>query len=311
MIYKGIDVSKYQGDIKFNELKDIDFAIIRIGYGMYENQKDPKFEANYQGFTNKNIKVGIYHYSYAKNPNEALKEAELVLKWLNQRKIDLPVYIDIEDKSQISLGKQTLTSICQTFCEKIKQNGYDAGIYSYKYFLTNYLDQNKLSNYSIWVAQYNKENTYTGKYDMWQYTSKGKVAGINGNVDLNLLYNELQAKNELPDLNFYRGVSIVDALKEAGYDSSFESRKNLYERLGYKDTYQGTSTQNLNILNKLKGSKTYQGTSIIDALKSINIDSSFQNRKKIALKNGIRNYKGTSIQNTKLLKLFKSGNLKI
>lgn len=323
MKYKGIDVSKWQGDINFNKAsKEIDFAIIRIGYGMYESQKDSKFEANYEGFRNLGIPVGVYHYSYAKNVDEAKREANVVLKWLNNRKLNLPVYFDIEDKSQINLGKNVLTNMCDAFCKEIEKAGYWAGVYANKYFFTTYLDYKKLEEkYTIWVAQYNTTNTYSGKYDMWQYTSSGKVSGISGNVDMNYLYRNIFVGNngtisDLPDLSSYNGTSIVDALKSVGFDSSFDSRKVLYQKLGFTDTYNGTATQNLNMLNILKGnsngyySTSYKGLSFVDALKSIGVDSSFRNRKIIAMNNGITNYTGSYLQNLKLLKLLKNGKLR-
>lgn len=327
MEYRGIDISKWQGNINFSKVKSsIDFVIIRIGYGQYESQKDPKFEANYEGFTNQNVPVGVYLYSYAKSVNDAKKEADVVIKWLNGRKLNLPVYYDIEDKSQQNLGKKTLTNMCEAFCAKIEKAGYWAGIYANKYFFTTYLDYKKLQEkYTIWVAQYNSTNTYKGKYDMWQYTSSGKISGINGNVDMNYLYRNIfqnasgNPNNiiDLPDVSGYNGSSIVDALKSVGFDSSFSSRENLYKKLGFSDKYKGTSLQNTKLLNALKESETstyylsnYKGTSFVDALKSIGVDFSFENRKILAANNGISNYKGTASQNIKLLNLLKNGRLR-
>ena len=327
MEYRGIDVSKYQGDIDFRKVKNagIQFVIIRIGYGQYENQKDPKFERNYDGFKNVGIPVGVYLYSYAKSVADAKKEAEVTLKWLNNRELNLPVYYDIEDKSQINLGKNTLTKMCEAFCDAIEKGGYWAGVYTNKYFFTTYLDYVKLQDkYTIWVAQYNDTNTYRGKYDMWQYTSSGKVNGISGNVDMDILYRDIfddrgddVKDNDLPDLSGYTGTSIVDALKSVGYDSSFDSRAKLYREAGFTGTYEGTAKQNTELLNVLRGGRKveyyksdYKGLSFVDGLKSIGVDSSFVNRKRIARANGIDNYKGTALQNIKLLDMLKKGTLK-
>lgn len=323
MKYKGIDVSKWQGDINYKKTSnEVDFVIIRIGYGMYESQKDSKFEDNYEGFRNCNIPIGVYHYSYATSVSEAKREASVVLKWLNNRKLNLPIYFDIEDKSQINLGKNTLTKMCEAFCFEIEKAGYWAGVYANKYFFTTYLDYKKLEEkYTIWVAQYNNSNTYSGKYDMWQYTSSGKVSGINGNVDMNYLYRNIFTNiegvtSDLPDLSGYNGFSIVDGLKFAGFDSSFDARSILYKKLGFTDEYYGTASQNLNMLNLLRGNSNgyyscnYNGLSFVDGLKSIGVDSSFRNRKLIAQNNGINNYTGSYIQNVKLLKLLKDGKLK-
>ena len=329
MEYRGIDVSKYQGDINFKKVKDsgVEFAIVRIGYGQYESQKDEKFERNYEGFKEVNIPIGVYLYSYATSVVDARKEAEVVLKWLNGRELNLPVYYDIEDKSQVNLGKKVLTSMCETFCDTIEKAGYWAGIYANKYFFTTYLDYEKLQEkYTIWVAQYNDTNTYRGKYDMWQYTSSGKVNGISGNVDMDILYRDIfdnrgdvdDDRGELPNLSNYNGTSIVDGLKSVGYDSSFDSRKELYEKAGFNDIYKGTAKQNEDLLKVLKGENLsvgyyetdYKGLSFVDGLKSIGVDSSFANRKRIAAANGISNYKGTALQNIKLLSMLKKGTLK-
>ena len=282
--------------------------IIRIGYGQYESQKDEKFERNYEGFRDVNIPVGVYLYSYAKSVNDARKEAEVTLKWLNGRELNLPVYYDIEDKSQINLGKNTLTSMCEAFCDEIEKGGYWAGVYTNKYFFTTYLDYVKLQDkYTIWVAQYNDTNTYRGKYDMWQYTSSGKVNGISGNVDMDILYRDIfdNRGNE----------GNTDGLKSVGYDSSFDSRRELYKAAGFTDTYEGTALQNENLLRALQSKddyyKTdYKGLSFVDGLKSIGVDSSFVNRKRIAKANGISNYTGTALQNIKLLNMLKKGTLR-
>lgn len=260
--------------------------------------------------------------------DDAKKEAMVTLKWLNGRKLNLPVYYDIEDKSQINLGKNTLTNMCEAFCDTIEKAGYWAGVYTNKYFFTTYLDYKKLEEkYTIWVAQYNDTNTYRGKYDMWQYTSSGKVNGISGNVDMDILYRDIfdnrgdidfENRGDLPDLSDYSGTSIVDALKSVGYDSSFDSRKELYKNAGFTDIYKGTAKQNEDLLKVLRGGSLevnyykadYKGLSFVDGLKSIGVDSSFANRKRIAKANGINNYKGTALQNMKLLNMLKNGTLR-
>ena len=331
MEYRGIDISKYQGDVDFGRVKDsgIQFVIARIGYGMYENQKDPKFENNYAGATGNGLPIGVYLYSYALSVEDAEREAEVALNWLANRKLNLPVYYDIEDRSQATLGKQTLTDMCKAFCRKIESGGYWAGIYANKYWLTTHLDSSQLENdFTIWVAQYNSQNTYNGKYDMWQYTSSGKVNGINGNVDMNILYRDIFSNDSgngdrpsepsLPNLSGYHGDSIVDALKSVGYDSSFDSRKRLYAEAGFTDEYVGSATQNINLLQKLQGNyqtsyypkPNYHGFSLVDGLKKIGVDSSFDSRRRIANNNGISNYTGSYFQNVKLLNLLKKGQLK-
>ena len=177
----GIDVSKHNGVIDWNIVKDhIDFAILRIGYGMYNSQKDIQFERNYAECRRLGIPVGIYHYSYAKNVDQARKEANLVLNWLKGKEIQLPVYFDIEDNSQIGLGKETLTNMCVEFCNTIENAGFWAGIYANKHWFTKLLDSENLGKrYTCWVAQYYDKCTYEG------------VDGITGNVDTNYMYRDL------------------------------------------------------------------------------------------------------------------------
>ena len=228
---KGIDVSKHNGVIDWDKVI-VDFAIIRIGFGMYENQKDEMFERNYSEATKVNIPVGVYHYSYAKSVDEAIKEAELVIKWLNGRKLDLPVYFDIEDNSQKNLSRAILDGMCEAFCNRIEKAGYWAGIYSNKYWATSVISGIKLGKkYTYWIAQYTDECTYTGDYAIWQYTSKGKVNGISGNVDMNIMVKDIIQNENKPQTT----KSIEELAKEVidGKWSNGEDRKTSLINAGY------------------------------------------------------------------------------
>ena len=133
-----------------------------------------------------------YHYSYALNVNDAKLEAACVLSWLKKRKLELPVYFDIEDKSQSKLDRKTLTVICKAFCNQIEAGGYWAGVYANKNWSMNLIDGSALGKrYTYWIAQYYKECTYSGPYDIWQYSSTGRVSGINTSVDMNYMYRDL------------------------------------------------------------------------------------------------------------------------
>lgn len=194
MEIKGIDVSEFQGLIDWNKVKNdgVKFAILRIGFGSRSSQKDRCFEQNYQNAKANGIAVGVYLYSYASNVVEAESEAQCVLNWLNNRKLDLPIYYDLEDNTQSKLGRSTLNAMCKAFCDKIEKSGYWAGIYTNQNWAINKIDGVALGQrYTYWIAQYNSKCTYNGKYDMWQYSSSGKVNGINGNVDMNYMYRNL------------------------------------------------------------------------------------------------------------------------
>lgn len=192
MTTKGIDVSKWQGTIDWEKVaKDgVEFAILRAGYGKLSSQKDQYFETNYMNAKATSLPVGAYWYSYATNPEAAKLEAEACLACIKDKKFDLPIYYDLEEKDQKAIGKVALTKVAIAFCEVIEKAGYKAGIYGNKDFLTNYLDMSQLEGkYSIWLAQYNSQVTYQGKYDIWQFSESETVSGISGKVDMNYLYN--------------------------------------------------------------------------------------------------------------------------
>lgn len=190
--YKGIDVSKHQGKIDWTKVKaaGVQFAMLRAGYGRYDNQKDEQFEANYKGATAAGIPVGAYHYSYATTAEQAKQEAEVFLGWIKGKNLTYPVAFDIEDKKQANLGVSVISDIIRAFCEMVEAAGYYVVVYANKDWLTNRIDADCKSRYDIWLAQWTSEPTYTGSYGMWQYTSDGTVDGIAGRVDMNIAYKD-------------------------------------------------------------------------------------------------------------------------
>lgn len=198
--YSGIDVSKHQGNIDWKKVKNagINFAMIRGGYRGYTEgyiNEDIKFKDNVKNAYENGIKVGIYFYSSAVNEIEAREEAEFILNLINKYNIKsyitYPIAIDIEDfedTRNYSLSIQQRTNIVKTFCEVIKNNGLKPMVYSYTYFLETKLDMNKLTNYDTWIADYYGNTWYKRKYTIWQYSDKGNIDGIEGDVDLNYSY---------------------------------------------------------------------------------------------------------------------------
>ena len=193
--YKGIDVSKHQGKIDWTKVKaaGVQFAMLRAGYGRYDNQKDEQFEANYKGATAAGIPVGAYHYSYATTAEQAKQEAEVFLGWIKGKNLTYPVAFDIEDKKQANLGVSVISDIIRAFCEAVEAAGYYVVVYANKDWLTNRIDADCKSRYDIWLAQWTSKPTYTGSYGMWQYTSDGAVDGIAGRVDMNIAYKDYPA----------------------------------------------------------------------------------------------------------------------
>ncbi|MCM1100285.1 MAG: hypothetical protein NC079_02895 [Clostridium sp.] len=196
----GIDVSKHNGTIDWNAVKNsgVSYVIIRCGYRGYTQGSliiDPKFEQNIKGANSAGLKVGVYFFSQAVDEVEAVEEASFVLDCVRNYQISYPIFLDVEysgaagNKGRADgLGSAGRTSVCKAFCETIRSGGYTAGIYANKTWLETKLDPGQLGSYKIWLAQYAASPTYTGRYDLWQYKSTGKVSGISGSVDMNLSY---------------------------------------------------------------------------------------------------------------------------
>lgn len=206
--FKGIDVSCWQRKIDWDKVKKskIKFAMIRTGFGRNEpKQVDTWFNKNYEGAKSVNIDTGAYHYSYAKTVKDALNEANFCLSIINNRKLEYPVAFDIEDPSLYKVNRRTLTDICITFCERIKQAGYMPIIYSNKRFIDKYLYGKELfPKYDLWFSNW---NSYPCLHcQMWQYTDKGKINGINNGtkfVDLNYCYKDYPKYIKKNHLNKY------------------------------------------------------------------------------------------------------------
>ncbi len=189
---KCIDISTWQGnDVDFNKVKasGIDYVILRAGYGKETYQKDDTFEINYKKAKEAGMKVGAYWFSYAMTPSEASKEADACLYCIKGKQFDLPVYYDMEYAPAITqLNKTTYTNMASSFCNKIKKSGYKAGVYASASVFGYPLDYDTIADsYSVWNAEWN--DNYTVSCDIWQYTDKGKVNGIYGDVDLSYIYN--------------------------------------------------------------------------------------------------------------------------
>ena len=193
---RGIDVSKYQGNIDWGAVaaSGINFAIIRVGYRGSSSGalvQDPYFKKNISGATKAGIKVGLYFFTQAVNEAEAVEEASMAMSLASGYKVTYPIFIDTESASggrANGLSKSARTAVVKAFCQTIRNGGYKAGVYASKSWYANQLNASALNGYCIWVAQYNSSCTYSGKYDMWQYSSKGSVSGIKGNVDMNISY---------------------------------------------------------------------------------------------------------------------------
>lgn len=196
---KGIDVSKWQKAIDWKKVKadGIEFAIIRASLG--KNDKDETFEDNYSEAKKTGIKVGAYHYCYASSVAEAKTEAENFLKAVKGKNFEYPLTVDMEDKSIQGLSKATLTDIANAFLNTVRDGGFNTMVYASKSWFDDKLDASKLGNHRIWIARYNDTLGYQGRYDLWQYSSEGKVDGISGNVDLDYCYTDVESSSSKTD----------------------------------------------------------------------------------------------------------------
>ena len=184
----GIDISKHNGNIDWNAVKNsgVQYVILRCGYRGSASGvlvEDQKFKRNIQGATAAGLKVGIYFFSQAVNEVEAVEEASMTLSLIKNYRITYPVYIDVESANGRADGisKAARTSV-------IRNSGYTPGLYANKNWLTEKINTGALGGCKIWLAQYVAAPTYGGRYEMWQYSSRGSIAGIKGNVDLNVSY---------------------------------------------------------------------------------------------------------------------------
>lgn len=193
----GIDVSSHQGNIDWSSVKaaGINFAIIRVGYRGSKSGvlvEDSCFKKNIKGATAAGINVGVYFFTQAVTEAEAVEEASMALSLCSGYNLTYPIFVDTENGSggarANGLDKAARTACVSAFCKTVANGGRKAGVYASKSWYNNKIDASAFSSYFIWVAQYNTTCTYKGKYNMWQYSSKGSVPGIKGNVDVNIAY---------------------------------------------------------------------------------------------------------------------------
>lgn len=193
----GIDVSKWNGEIDWDRVRNagVEYAIIRAGYrGSVTGSlvEDPYFVANMRGAQASGLPVGVYFFTQAVNEVEAVEEASAVIQLIQEYKLEFPVFIDTEGAGGNGradmLDPETRTLVCEAFCRTIENAGYTAGVYASRNWFNNNLQVNRLDKYFNWLAEYRSVPLYQGYYQMWQYTSKGQIDGIKGNVDIDIYY---------------------------------------------------------------------------------------------------------------------------
>lgn len=231
---KGIDLSYAQNKVDYSKLKEqgIEFAILRCGYGKEASQKDKMFEIHYHGCKDAGIKVGAYLYSYANNEDSAVNEVNNCLGFIEGKQFDLPIFYDLEEERISKLGKTTVTNLAKMFCKIIENHGYKAGVYANLYWFRNHIEVNELINngYKIWLAQWAEKPTADFRIDYWQYTSKGQVQGIPGNVDMNICYDAIN--NDKPVDTKKTNEEIAEEVIQNKWGIQPERQK-LLEQAGY------------------------------------------------------------------------------
>ena len=226
----GIDVSYYNGSIDWKAVKNagIQNVMVRVGYRGYGAtgtlNEDPRFRENIEGALNAGLNVGVYIFSQAINRQEASDEADFIIERIRNYNITLPVVIDFEYANigtetggrlyNANLSVDQATNVCKAFCRIVEEEGYTAMVYANKYMLTDHLDASELSSrYKIWLANYTTSTSYSGYYDVWQYSSKGNVNGISGLVDCNFWYQESDT--------VYQGIDYAAVYNYAYYTSLY------------------------------------------------------------------------------------------
>jgi GH25 family lysozyme M1 (1,4-beta-N-acetylmuramidase)/uncharacterized protein YjdB len=192
----GIDVSKWNGSIDWNAVKNsgVSYVIIRCGYRGSSTGvlvEDPKFKSNIKGAKAAGLKVGAYFFSQAVNEVEAVEEASMAVSLCSGYGLNYPIFLDVEGSGGRgdAISRDTRTAVCKAFCATVQNSGFSAGIYANKTWFSEKINTASLTGYKIWLAQYASSPTYTAtRYDMWQYSSTGKVSGISGKVDMNISY---------------------------------------------------------------------------------------------------------------------------
>ena len=213
----GIDVSKWNQEINWEAVKDagVEFAIIRCGYRVATTGAlviDPRYEENIEGAISAGIPVGVYFFTQALDEVEAVEEASMVIRLIENYDVDYPVFLDSESAGgrgrADGLDSDERTRAHRAFLQTIEAAGYETGVYASRNWLNDRLDMSRLSDYRIWLAEYADAPTYDAYYyHMWQYTSKGTVDGISTNVDLNLCYMNIDTSiNHAKGAAGYSGV---------------------------------------------------------------------------------------------------------
>ncbi|MCD8308600.1 MAG: 1,4-beta-N-acetylmuramidase [Clostridia bacterium] len=231
-----IDVSVHQGTIDWDKVAtQIDGAILRCGYGDdISSQDDAQFLRNLSECERLGIPHGVYLYSYADTTAHAKSELSHILRLIDGHTFQLPIYLDVEQSGTENFA----ATACEIVCAGLESAGYTAGVYSSLSWWNNYLTS--VTSYRRWVAQWASKCTYTGDYDIWQYSESGSISGISGTVDLNYCYtpfsemvNNGNGTGATATTTTTKTVAVIAAEVVAGKWGNGDERKSALTAEGY------------------------------------------------------------------------------
>ena len=221
----GIDISEWQDGFDFDKAvaEGVEFVILRGADKLY---KDRCFEAFYQACKQRNIPVGVYHYTRCTTPEQARQEAQfLIQNVLSGKAFEYPIYMDVEASSQKQAGKKQLTDAVVAYCEELRNAGYLPGVYTSLGFLRSYLDDSRLDPYEKWIAQWYRYCEYGDNLGMWQFGGEtnlirtNKVAGVICDQDYCYFeYPEIVKSRGLNGYNATKPETSAPADIKPGYD---------------------------------------------------------------------------------------------
>lgn len=213
MKIRGIDISKYQGNVNFAQVKasGVQFVMLKAvstnNTGLYI---DPYFERNYNECKRLGIPVGAYYYTYAQDKAYADKELALLKKAIAGKQFEYPIVVDVEDNKLKPLSKAALTDLVEYAVKTIESWRCYAMVYTYLYYSRVELDMTRLAKYDLWIAHYAAACGYKGSYGMWQYSSSGSVPGVSGRCDMNYAYKDYASIIKKAGLNGYSPAAPVE-----------------------------------------------------------------------------------------------------
>lgn len=242
----GIDVSVWQGNFNFKQASEegVKFAILR---GAYNLSKDTRFEEYYKNARLEGLNIGVYQYSMATTEEEAIREAKFLEEnVLKNKKFELPIYFDIEDNVHKSLSREQASNVTKAWLNYLKDKGFLVGVYSSKYFLESYLNEEVRNNYEIWVAQWAEKCTYNGQYGMWQFG--GETNLIRSNKIAGVVCDQNYMLKDYPKLTLDKGLN--------GYGENNDSNSSENNTTNNSSSVNTENNGNSNIIYVVKSGDT-------------------------------------------------------